>query len=58
MVLTGSVPPLSPENSNDQDSAWNSDDERDYADQQSRSTMAHYPGSRDPLARFLSTVPD
>ncbi len=38
----------------------NSDDERDYADQQSapHSPMAHYPGSRDPFASFLSTAPD
>jgi hypothetical protein len=58
--LTGPVPSLSPQDSNDQDRAWNSDDERDYADQQSPppSPMAHYPGLQDPLARFLSTVPD
>jgi hypothetical protein len=33
---------------------------RDYADQQSPppSPMAHFPGLQDPLARFLSTVPD
>jgi hypothetical protein len=56
IVLTGPVPPLSPEDSNDQDRAWNSDDERDNADQQStpHSPMAHYPGSLDPLARLLS----
>ncbi len=58
--LTGPVPPLSPQDSNDQDHAWNSDDERDYADQQPAppSPMAHYPGLQDPLARFLSTVPN
>ncbi len=51
---------LSPQDSNDQDRAWNSDDERDYADQQSAppSQMAHNPGLQGPLARFLSTVPD
>ncbi len=51
---------LSPQVSNDQDRAWNLDDERDYADQQSalHSPMTHYPGSRDTLARFLSTVQD
>ena len=58
--MTGPVPSLSPQDSNDQDRAWDSDDERDYADQQSPppSPMAHYPGLQDPLARFLSTVPD
>jgi len=58
--LTGPVPSLSPQDSNDQDRAWDYDDERDYADQQSPppSPMAHYPGLQDPLARFLSTVPD
>ena len=44
----------------DQDPGWNSDDEMDYADQHAAppSPMAHYPGLQDPLARFLSTVPD
>ncbi len=46
-----------PQDHNDQDRAWNSNDERDYADQQSapHSPTAHYPRSWDPLARFLST---
>jgi hypothetical protein len=59
-LLTGPVPTLSPQASNDQDRAWNSDDERDYADQHSAppSPMAHCSGSRDPLASFLSTVQD
>ena len=36
------------------------DDQRDYEDQLSapQSPMAHYPGSRNPLAQFLSDVPD
>ena len=36
------------------------DDEKDYADQHAAppSLMAHYTGLQDPLARFLSTVPD
>jgi hypothetical protein len=60
IVFTGPVPPLSPQDGNDQDHAWNLDDERDYADQQPAppSPMAHYPGLQGPLARFLSTVPD
>ncbi len=59
-MIVGPVPPLSPQDSKDQDRAWNSDDERDYADQQSAppSPMAHYPGLQGPLARFRSTVPD
>ena len=44
----------------DQDPGWNSDDEKDYADQHAAppSLMAHYTGLQDPLARFLSTVQD
>ncbi len=40
--------------------AWNSDDERDYADLHSAppSPTAHYPVLQGPLAHFLSTVPD
>jgi hypothetical protein len=41
-------------------SRWNSDDERDYQDQQYNppSQMAHYPGSQNPLARFMADLPD
>ena len=40
--------------------AWNSDNERDFLDQQHSppSHMAHYPGSRNLLARFLSDIQD
>ena len=39
---------------------WNSDDERDYEDQQYSppSPMAYYPGSRNPLARFMADLPN
>ena len=39
---------------------WNSDDERDYQDQQSPppSPMQHYPAPRNSIARFLCDVPD
>jgi hypothetical protein len=42
------------------DPAWNSDNERDFLDQQHSppSHMAHYPGSRNLLARFLSDIQD
>ena len=42
------------------DLGWNSDDERDYEDQQyyPPSPMAHYPGSQNPLARFMADLPD
>ena len=48
-----------PEDS-DHDPAWNSDDDRDYAEQNAAppSPMAHYPRLQEPLARFLSSVPD
>ena len=44
----------------DRERPWNSDYERDYQDQQSPppSPMKHYPGSRNPIARFLCDVPD
>ena len=40
--------------------AWNTDDERDYLDLEYSppSPMAHYPGSRDPLARFMADLPN
>jgi hypothetical protein len=40
--------------------AWNTDDERDYLDQEYSppSPMAHYPGPREPLARFMADLPD
>lgn len=53
--------PVPPHDSDeDHDGRWNSDDERDYQDQQSRppSPMAHYPGAQNPLIRFLSHIPD
>ena len=39
---------------------WNSDDERDYQDQQYSppSPMAYYPGSRNPLVRFMADLPN
>ena len=39
---------------------WNSDDERDFQDQQYSppSPMSHYPGSLNPLVSFLSHIPD
>ena len=39
---------------------WNSDDERDFRDQQSPppSPMQHYPAPRNSIARFLCDVPD
>ena len=39
---------------------WNSDDERDFQDQQSPppSPMQHYPAPRNSIARFLCDVPD
>jgi hypothetical protein len=39
---------------------WNSDDERDFEDQQYSppSPMAYYPGSHNPLARFMADLPD
>ena len=35
---------------------WNTDDERDYSDYEYSppSPMAHYPGPREPLARFMA----
>ena len=38
---------------------WNSDEERDYEDQQYSppSPVAYYPGSRNPLARFMADLP-
>jgi hypothetical protein len=59
--LPGPAPVIAAGNSDDdQDRDWNSDDRRDFEDQQSapKSPTAHYPGSRNPLARFLSDVPD
>ncbi len=40
--------------------AWNTDDERDFSDHEYSppSLMAHYPGSHDPLARFMADLPD
>ena len=39
---------------------WNTDDERDYSDYEYSppSPMAHYPGPREPLARFMADLPD
>ena len=39
---------------------WNSDDERDFAEQaySPPSPMSHYPGSLNPLLQFLSHIPD
>jgi hypothetical protein len=39
---------------------WNSDDERDFLDQQYSppSPMSHFPGSLNPLVGFLSHIPD
>ena len=44
----------------DGDRPWNSDDERDFQDQQSPppSPMQHYPAPRNSIARFLCDVPD
>ncbi len=38
---------------------WNSDDERDFEDQQysPQSPMAYYPGSHNPRARFMADLP-
>ena len=60
-LLSGPVPPPPHEHSDDEgDRAWGSNDQRDFEDQQYSppSPMAHYPGSRNPLVRFLSDVPD
>ena len=39
---------------------WDSDDERDFAEQANSppSPMSHYPGSLNPLLQFLSHIPD
>ena len=39
---------------------WDSDDERDFAEQDYSppSPMSHYPGSLNPLLQFLSHIPD
>ena len=39
---------------------WNSDDERDFAEQaySPPSPMSHYPGSLNPFLQFLSHIPD
>ena len=61
MLLSDPVAPPPPRHSDDEaDQAWGSDDQRDYEDQaySPPSPPAHYPGSRNPLVRFLSDVPD
>ena len=54
--------PLQAPDSGDEDGQrpWNSDDERDFRDQQSPppSPMQHYPAPRNSIARFLCDVPD
>ena len=54
--------PLRAPDSGDEDGQrpWNSDDKRDYQDQQSPppSPMQHYPAPRNSIARFLCDVPD
>ena len=54
--------PLRAPDSGDEDGnrPWNSDDERDFQDQQSPppSPMQHYPAPRNSIARFLCDVPD
>ena len=60
-MFTGPFAPVSCPEDSDQDPGWNLDDDKDYADQNAAppSPMAHYPGLlQDPLARFLSSVPD
>ncbi len=57
--LPGPAPVIAAGNSDDdQDRDWKSDDQRDFEDQQPalQSPMAQYPGSRNPLARFLPNV--
>ena len=61
MVSPGPAPQLSAAPSDAGDNPpWNSDDERDFKDQQYSppSPMSHYPGSLNPLVRFLSDIPD
>ena len=54
--------PLRAPDSGDEDGQrpWNSNDERDFQDQQSPppSPMQHYPAPRNSIARFLCDVPD
>ena len=52
-----------PSSAGDRDASprgWNSDDERDYEDQQYSppSPMAYYPGSQNPLTCFMADMPD
>ena len=57
----GPVPRQAPDSGDeDGDRPWNSDDERDFQDQQSPppSPMQHYPAPRNSIARFLCDVPD
>ena len=59
--LAGPVPRRAPDSSDeDRELPWNSDDERDYQDQQSPppSPMQHYPAPRNSIASFLCDVPD
>ena len=59
--LAGPVPRQAPDSGDeDGERPWNSDDERDYWDQQSPppSPMQHYPGSQNLIACFLCDVPD
>ena len=61
MLLPGPAPQPSAAPSDAGDNLpWNSDDERNFQDQQYSppSPMSHYPGSLNPLVRFLSEIPD
>jgi hypothetical protein len=61
LLFSGPVAPPPPQRSDDEeDRAWDSDDRQDFDDQlySLPSPMAHYPGSRNPLVRFLFDVPD
>ena len=61
MLLPGPAPQPSVAPSDAGDNlSWNSDDERDFQDQQYSppSPMSHYPGSLNPLVSFLSHIQD
>ena len=60
-LTTGPAPhPSAPPSDAGDNPPWDSDDERDFAEQaySPPSPMSHYPGSLNPLLQFLSHIPD